>query len=188
MTSPGGRSTNTARCAECGFVYEGLPPADVPAAIRAFAKRYRAPLSRFLPGEDGDSLVRQRPAAGTWSALEYAAHVRDVFAAYDRWIHQCLDEERPVLEGPAPDEAAKLRRYNENDPGAVADALAANAERLAATVESVPDGGWDRVGLRRDEERSILFTARRAVHEGNHHLLDIGRGLRAVRDQRKAAT
>ena len=110
-----------ARCEECGFDYEALGPADIPASIRAFARRSRAPLSRFLPGEDGD-------------------------------------------------------------------ALAANAERLAATVESVPEGGWDRVGLRRDEERSVLVTARRAVHEGSHHLLDIGRGLRAVRDQRKATS
>jgi hypothetical protein len=176
------------RCEECGFDYEGLSPADIPAAIRSFPKRYRAPLSRFLPGEDGDSLVRQRPAPDTWSALEYAAHVRDVFAWYDGWINQCLTEHRPALEGPGRDEAAELRRYNEDDPVAVADALGANAERLAASVEAVPEDGWDRVGLRRDEERSVLFTARRAVHEGSHHLLDIGRGLRAVRDQRKATS
>ena len=176
------------RCDECGFVYDDLAPGEIPAAIRAFAKRYRAPLTRFLPGEDGDSLVRERPAAATWSPLEYAAHVRDVFASYHGWITQCVTEERPVLEGPGPDEAAELRRYNEDDPVVVADALAANAERLASTVESVPDDGWDRIGLRRDEERTVLFSARRAVHEGSHHLLDIGRGLRAARDRRKAST
>lgn len=174
-------------CDECGFSYDAVAPADIPAAIRAFGKRYRAPLSRFLPGEDGDSLVRQRPDPSTWSALEYAAHVRDVFGSYATWITQTLTEDRPVLEGRNPDDLAAERRYNEDDPVAVADALAANAERLAATVEAVPEDGWDRVGLRRDEERSVLFTARRAVHEGNHHLLDVGRGLRAVRDERKAA-
>ena len=177
-----------AGCDECGFVYGDLAPADIPAAIRTFARRYRAPLSRFLPGEDGDSLLRQRPAPQTWSALEYAAHVRDVFAWYDGWIKQCLAEDRPVLEGPGRDEAAVERGYNEDDPAAVAEALAANAEQLASTVESVPDDGWDRIGLRRDEERSVLFTSRRAVHEGSHHLLDIGRGLRAVREQRKPST
>lgn len=175
-------------CDECGFDYDALEPADVPAALRSFAKRYRAPLSRFLPGEDGDSLVRQRPAPDTWSALEYAAHVRDVFENYDRWIRQILDEDRPTLEGPPPDELAVERRYNDDDPAAVAEAVAANAERLASTVEAVPADAWDRVGLRRDEERSVRLHARRAVHEGSHHLLDIGRGLRAVRDQRKAAT
>ena len=175
-------------CGECGFVYDDLAPADIPDAIRSFAKRYRAPLTRFLPGEDGDSLLRQRPAPDTWSALEYAAHVRDVFAWYDGWIRQCLAEDRPVLEGPGRDEAAVERRYNEDDPVVVAEAVAANAERLASTVESVPDDGWERTGVRGDEERSVLFTSRRAVHEGSHHLLDIGRGLRAVRGQRKAST
>lgn len=174
-------------CDECGFDYDALHPGDAPAAIRGFAKRYRAPLTRFLPGEDGDSLVRQRPAPETWSALEYAAHVRDVFEAYDRWIRQILADDRPILEGPGPDDLAVLRRYGEDDRAAVAEALAANAERLAATVAAVPVDGWGRVGLRRDEERSVLLHARRAVHEGSHHLLDIGRGMRSVRDKRKAA-
>lgn len=173
-------------CDECGFVDEDLAAADIPAAVRAFAKRYRAPLSRFLPGEDGDALVRQRPEPATWSALEYAAHVRDVLGNYGRWIELTLAEDHPVLEGPGPDELAALRHYNADDPAAVTDALAANAERLATVIEAVPDDGWDRVGLRGDEERSIIFSARRAVHEGGHHLLDIGRGMRTVRDRRKA--
>lgn len=175
-------------CEECGFDYEALDPADAPATIRSFAKRYRAPLTRFLRDEDGDALVRQRPAPEVWSALEYAAHVRDVFESCDRWIRQILDEDRPVLDGPGHAELAVERRYGEDDPVAVVDALAANAEQLAATVEAVPAEGWDRVGVRRDEERSVRLYARRAAHEGSHHLLDIGRGLRAVRDQRKAAT
>ena len=174
-------------CEECGFDYESLGPAEIPAAIRAFAKRYRAPLSRFLPGEDGDAIVRERPDPDTWSALEYAAHVRDVFARYDDWIHQCLDKDRPVLTGAPPDELAAERRYNDDDPLAVADALAENAERLAATVEAVPEDGWGRVGLRRDEEWTVLYMSWRAVHEGSHHLLDIGRGMRAVRDRRRAS-
>ncbi len=174
-----------ANCEECGFAYTDLAPADVPAAIRAFARRFRAPLTRFLPGEDSDALVRRRPAPETWSALEYAAHVRDVFGNYERWVRQTLAEDRPVLEGPGPDAQAAAGNYNALDPVAVADELAANAERLAATFEAVPDDGWDRVGLRRDEERSVLFSARRAVHEGNHHLLDIGRGMRALREQAK---
>ena len=176
------------RCEECGFDYDAIDPAEIPVSLRSFAKRYRAPLSRFLPGEDGDSVVRQRPAPEVWSALEYAAHVRDVFANYDRWIGQCLTEDGPALEGPGPDELAATGRYNEEDPAVVADAVGANAERLAATVEAVPGDGWDRAGVRRGEERSVLLMARRAVHEGSHHLLDIGRGLRAVREQRKAAT
>ncbi len=173
-------------CSECGFSDQSVTMTDAVAALRGFGRRYRAPLTRFLPGEDGDALLRERPAEGVWSALEYAAHVRDVFAWYDERVRRSLAEEQPVVEGPGPDEAAELGRYNEQDPQAVADALAANAERLAATLEQVPPEAWDRVHLRFGQPRSVLFTARRAVHEGNHHLLDIGRGLRAVREQRQA--
>lgn len=174
------------KCDECGFEYESLAAAEAPAAIAAFARRYRAPLTRFLPGEDGDALLRQRPDPSTWSALEYAAHVRDVFARYDGWIQRCLEEDLPVLGGAPPDELAADGRYNEDDPVEVAQALATNAERLAATVAAVPEAGWDRTGRRRDEELTVLFMTRRVVHEGGHHLLDIGRVLRAARDQRKA--
>ncbi len=178
--------TETNHCDECGFDDENVTPADVVEALRKFGRRYRAPLTRFLPGEDGETVVRTRPLPEVWSALEYACHVRDVFDWYDERVRASLVEDRPSYDGPDPDEAAAHGRYNEQDPVAVADALGINAERLAATFESVPDDGWDRVHLRRGHERSVLFTARRAVHEGNHHLLDIGRGLRTVREATKS--
>lgn len=171
------------QCAECGYSDDAVTPADAVEALRKFGRRYRAPLTRFLPGEDGDALLRARPAPEVWSALEYAAHVRDVFDWYDRWVRETLAEDRPVLEGIGRDEAVKEYRYNEQDPVAVADELAANAERLAATFETVPEDAWDRVGVRRGEERTVRLFAQRAVHEGNHHLLDIGRRLRAVRER-----
>jgi glycine/D-amino acid oxidase-like deaminating enzyme len=173
-------------CSECGFSEESVTMADAVAALRKFGRRYQAPLTRFLSGEDGDALLRQRPAPGVWSALEYAAHVRDVYAWYDERVRRSLAEDRPVIEGPGPDEAAEAGRYNELDPKTVTQELAANAERLAATLEVVPEESWERVHVRFGAERSVLFTARRAVHEGNHHLLDIGRGLRAVREQGQA--
>ncbi len=169
------------RCEECGFEGDELSPAQAVAALRRFPKRYRAPLTRLLPGEDG-SVLRRRPAVATWSALEYAAHVRDVFGADVSRVRRTLDEQRPTFDDPGPDELAEARRYNEQDPVIVADELEANAEALASALEAVPDDGWDRVGIRYGEERSVLATARAAVHEGNHHLLDMGRSLRAARD------
>ncbi len=165
-------------CADCGFVYAEIGPAEAPDKLRGFARRYRAPLTRFLPGEDGDTLVRRRPEPGTWSALEYAAHVRDMFAAFDRRVTW------QVAGYSIPDKAVagEPAVVAELDRVAVADELAANAERLATSLEAVPTEGWHEEG---HEERSVLATARRAVHEGNHHLLDIGRVLRAVREQSK---
>ncbi len=173
-------------CPECGLDYESMPVAEAIAAIRGLPRRYRAPLTRLLPGED-DSVLRARPAPDTWSALEYAAHVRDVLGWYEGWVRRVLAEERPVLEGIDRDEAVVQHRYNEQDPVTVADDLAARAEALATTLEAVPDDAWDRIGVRHGEERSIATHARQAVHEGSHHLLDIGRGLRAVRERARAA-
>ena len=174
-------------CGECGFSDESLGPVEVVAALRTFGRRYTAPLTRFLPGEDGDALLRQRPAPGVWSALEYAAHVRDVFAWYDERVRRSLTEDQPSVSGPDQDAAAEAGRYNELNPETVVAELAANAQKLADTFESLPAEAWDRVHLRRGQPRTVLFSARRAVHEGNHHLLDIGRGLRTVREQWKAA-
>ena len=173
-------------CSECGLDYESMPVAEAITAIRGLPRRYRAPLTRLLPGED-DSVLRARPVPDTWSALEYAAHVRDVLGWYDGWVRRILAEDWPTLEGIAPDEAVVENQYNEQDPATVADELAANAEALATTLETVPEDGWDRVGVRRGEERSIALHARRAAHEGSHHLLDIGRGLRALREQARSA-
>ncbi len=64
------------RCDECGFDYEALAVADAVDELRRLGRRYRAPLTRFLADEDGDALVRAHPLPGTWSALEYACHVR----------------------------------------------------------------------------------------------------------------
>jgi hypothetical protein len=174
------------RCDECGFDRGSVAPADAAAAIRAFPRRYRAPLTRFLPGEDGDAVLRRKPDVATWSALEYACHVRDVFDVYVARVRRTLAEDTPTFEPMARDERAVRDRYNEQDPVAVADELAANAERLAAVLDGVADADWDRTAIQSYPEpapRPLSWLARHVVHEGNHHLLDIGRVLRAVRER-----
>jgi S-DNA-T family DNA segregation ATPase FtsK/SpoIIIE len=171
-------------CEECGFDGDSLSPADTTPSLRAFARRYRAPLTRFLPGEDGDAIVRQRPDASTWSALEYACHVRDVFDVYSERVQRTLTEDTPTFESMGRDERAQRDRYNEQDPGAVADQLAANAERLAGLLDDVDADDWERTAVNPYPEpapRTLLWMARHVVHEGSHHLLDVGRGLRSVR-------
>jgi hypothetical protein len=173
-------------CEECGFDSDSVSSADADTTIRSFGRRYRAPLTRFLPGEDGDALLRLRPAASTWSALEYACHVRDVFDLYDTRIRRVVDEDTPSFESMGRDERAVRERYNEQHAPTVADELATNAERLATTVAGLQHGDWERTGVNPYPEpapRTALWMVRNVVHEANHHLLDIGRGLRAVRER-----
>jgi hypothetical protein len=168
-------------CSECGFDYDACAPATTPTALRGFGRRYRVPLVRGLPGEDLDVLLRMRPDPQTWSALEYACHTRDSFALYEHRTDVVLAEDRPLLPRMRRDEVVVERDYNSQNPAAVAEELAVAAEALAARLESVPPQAWVRVGVRDNLEMSIDWMGRNAVHEGTHHLVDVGRSLRAAR-------
>ena len=71
----------------------------------------------------------------------------------------------------------------------MADGLAERAEKLAAMVESTEDASaWARTAEwdKREGDFTALYFVRNAVHEGHHHLLDVGRVLRHVREAAKA--
>jgi hypothetical protein len=169
------------RCPECAFDPNGFGAADLPAAVAGLGRRYQAPLTRFLPGED-ESILVARPLPGVWSALAYACHVRDVLAVFDGRIALMLGEENPALPWWDHEAAVEADAYEKQPPGEVAAAIAANAAALSATLAAVPDEGWDRTGTRRDGELfTVLGAGRFALHEGTHHLLDVGRVMRAAR-------
>ncbi|MGH9209899.1 MAG: DinB family protein [Acidimicrobiales bacterium] len=171
-------------CDECGFDYDSLTDAEAVEALRGFARRYRAPLSRGLPGESLDDLLRAHPLPGVWSALEYACHVRDVFAVQRERVALAQRQDLPDFVPMRRDERVAEERYNEQDPAAIADALATNAEDFAAALEALTADQWSRRGVYHypePAERDVAWIARHTVHEGRHHLLDIGRVLRAAR-------
>ncbi len=171
-------------CSECGFTYESLSPADAPGALRAFGARYRIPLTRGLKGEDLDAILRAHPLDGTWSALEYACHVRDVFAVQRARLTRARVEDGFTPEPMRRDERVIEERYNEQDPVTVAGDLAANADTLAADVEALSESEWSRTMTYvypEPAERTLTWVVQHTVHEGEHHLLDVGRVLRAAR-------
>jgi S-DNA-T family DNA segregation ATPase FtsK/SpoIIIE len=74
--------------------------------------------------------------------------------------------------------------YNEQDPATVADDVTANADAVAEYVETFDRSDWERTmtyNFPTREERPLTWVVRHTVHEGEHHLLDIGRVLRAAR-------
>jgi DinB superfamily len=169
------------RCPECAFDPNGVSAAELPAAISGLGRRYQAPLTRFLAGED-ESILLARPLPGVWSALAYACHVRDVLAVFDGRIARMLAEDNPDLGWWDHEAAVEADAYEKQPPREVAAALAANAAALSATLAVVPDQGWDRTATRRGGEVfTVLGAGRFALHDGTHHLLDLGRVLRAAR-------
>jgi hypothetical protein len=69
----------------------------------------------------------------------------------------------------------------------VARQLSANAERMAAKVETIVPGQWDRTVVVGTEKMTALAIVRKVAHQGAHHLLDVGRSLRSVRDRLRSS-
>src|SRR5262245_37719360 len=76
-------------CDECGFDY------DLPDHISVLARlgRQAAEYPLVLAADR----VRRRPDPDTWSALEYACHVRDVLSIQCDRIMQTLVEDHPTF-------------------------------------------------------------------------------------------
>jgi hypothetical protein len=169
------------RCAECAFDPGAVGPGELAEKLAGLGRRYTAPLTRLLPGET-DDLLRAHPVEGTWSALAYACHVRDVLDLFHQRIRSMLTEDNPTLGWWDHEAAVELDGYDSDDPAAVAAAVGEHATALAGTLAAVTGDAWDRTGVRgASEVFTVLGAARYALHEANHHLLDIGRVLRAAR-------
>jgi hypothetical protein len=166
-----------APCDECGFSDANE------SRLGSYGARYEKPLTRFLPGEDPDVVLRTRPEPGVWSALEYTAHVRDVFDFYRDRVERALTEDRPQYGPLDPDVVAEERRYNEEDPAQTIAGLAEAERAFVDLLDGLDDARWERVGIGIDgDERTVRVLSRRAEHDAHHHMLDVGRVLRRVRE------
>src|SRR3954454_15989399 len=85
-------------CPECGFDAQQFPRERVGTMIRDNAGEWQ----RVLARPD----VRDRPDDVTWSPLEYACHVRDVFRLYDERLRLMLAEDDPLYPNWDQDETA----------------------------------------------------------------------------------
>jgi uncharacterized damage-inducible protein DinB len=158
-------------CRSCDVAYSSVDVAAAVAGIRsvpdAVASRVAA-----LPGP----ALRRRPEPGVWSVLEYAAHVRDVYATFLIRLHRARTEDHPTLDPMFGDLRAERLRYNDLAADAVLHELALAASGFCEEVADTADDEWER-RVRRlpGEDRTALWLVRHAMHEGVHHVRDIER-------------
>jgi hypothetical protein len=158
------------RCGECGFEASSFDRAETGTLVRAVAAQW----VDFL--RDPPPSLTERPDDSTWSPLEYAGHVRDVFALYDERLRLMLTEDDPHYENWDQDVAAVEQRYDEQDPAEVATAIERDAARVADRFDSVAGDQWSRTGNRSDGARFTVETfARYFIHDPIHHLWDVDR-------------
>lgn len=161
-------------CEECSFDWD-LAIDGVLRTLESLPRGYRSRLDRFRRAPD-PAMTRRRPSPGVWSALEYAAHVRDVLAFYSDRIDRVLNEERPQLTAVDFSSMPERRGYLEEDPAVIVDEIAGSAGVIEERLRSLSPAQWARVGIGMDgDERTVLVLARRLAHDGQHHLLDLDR-------------
>ncbi|WP_066522181.1 DinB family protein [Curtobacterium ammoniigenes] len=154
------------RCAQCGYDGREVGFRAVPGLILANASAWPTEMER--PD------VRARPDDRTWSPLEYAAHVRDVYRIFGDRLALMLHEDGPSFPNWDQDATAIEARYGEQDPGEVVRDLGEAAHTLAAAFDDVPDNALGRVGFRSDGAAFTVETlARYMLHDPIHHLWDV---------------
>ncbi len=167
-------------CPECGFDYGTVSPRDASGAIRTFPRRYRSVLTSFEDDEDLEEIIRQRPAADVWSALEYTAHVAQTIDLMAPNLRQIITEDNPFLYTFDPDTQVEEQSYNNWTLLQALGELESACADMSMAIEYVPSSEWNRVGTFDSGEREAIDVARDAVHEGAHHLRDIKRNLSAM--------
>ena len=177
------------QCDGCGFVFDDVPVRDIAERVRSFGPRYGTAL-RAHSGPDGERQLRQRPAAETWSAVEYACHIRDVLLAQRERIMRVLFEDCPTFPLMHRDERVAVSGYAE-EAGTEAAAELEVASNLASRVfASLRDEHWQRrciYPFPTPTERTLAWLGRQTVHEGEHHLMDLNSALGLARRPGPAA-
>ncbi len=173
----GGLSVDHEQCAACDFDGSQYESAQLLDAIRDLGPQW----IRLLL-DAGDEL-RQRPAPETWSALEYAAHSRDVTALHVFGVEQALTVDEPTFPEIAGTELVQSAsaRYAAQDPDAVGGELESQAGKLADLAQESAPSSWSRgitIGDSRSDVRGLL---EHALHDSHHHLVDVKDGLAVLR-------
>lgn len=91
--------------------------------------------------------LRNVPAPGVFSPIQYGAHVRDIQRVYGDRIVLMLQERNPVFPQFDPDEAA-WKAFNELEVEALADQIHEHAQRLADILAALEPDDWSRTMVR----------------------------------------
>ncbi|NNF53446.1 MAG: DinB family protein [Acidimicrobiales bacterium] len=118
--------------------------------------------------------VHARPTPSTWSPLEYACHVRDVFTLFSQRLELMLNTDDPLFANWDPNVTALESNYHLTDPDQVAAEILEAGNDIAAKFAALEPDQWERPGRRSDGASfSVLTFARYEVHDPLHHLWDV---------------
>jgi hypothetical protein len=154
-------------CPECGFDASAVSVSDVPDVVRAAVEA----LSAALGHRDADV----RPEPGTWSALEYACHSRDVCRIFDARLEQMLTVPDPLFANWDQDATAVQDRYWAQQPIVVSAELEAAMTAVTQRFAAVTPDQYARPGRRSNGSKfSVETLGQYFAHDLVHHAHDVG--------------
>jgi hypothetical protein len=155
-------------CPECNFDASSFGRHEIAPMIRENADAWPELLNR----DD----VRERPRESTWSPLEYAAHVRDIYRVFRTRVMVMRAEIDPEFANFSGDDSATSGRYNEQDPQVVAREIVEAGHAIADDFEAVTAQEWDRTGRRSDGKVfTVESLGKYLLHDVVHHANDVQR-------------
>ena len=159
------------RCEECGFDGADVWPEQAADFLDGLGAEWQRRTDDLT-----EEQLRNRPAEGVWSPLEYAAHSRDVTAMVG-WAMREVLAGRTLPEGPPidVDDVAEQARYSELDPATVIEELTSNAKRVARHAREARPTDWFRSAPVDGKPTIALDALRHVVHDATHHLMDVDR-------------
>lgn len=117
-----------------------------------------------------DDVLRKKPAPDKWSAMEVAAHLRDVERLWADRIVKAAFSDRPTLFMVKVDELAAKNRYNAQDLGAALKEFARLREDNLRLLRALPPSHWKRAAIHptRGEMTIERFVEIMVGHDQGH--------------------
>ncbi len=169
-------------CPECQFDPTSVVDSEIADLFAKFAKRYPIPLTRILPS-DTPAILITRPEPTTWSAQEYVGHAAQCFEETASWITTLQAGGAAQFTASDVDAAVLEAAFNDKTAAELAQRVTSAATQTAESIRTLRTEDFNRevgFGEWKLPFRMLLVAQ---VHEGHHHLLDVGRVLRSARTQ-----
>ena len=117
-----------------------------------------------------DEVLRRRDAAGKWSIIENAAHMRDIERVYQERFARIPFSEKPAFWMLDNDRAAAQLKYGESDPAVVAKEFKRLREDTLSLLRALPHAAWQRTGMhpKRGELTLEALAGVLAGHDDSH--------------------
>lgn len=156
------------RCPDCQYDYGTLNCLDAPSVLRREARVLAETLTT----------AQQRPSIpdGTWTAVQYAGHVRDVLVVTRERTLNARHENGVEVVPMGRDERVAWGEYENLTLAGAAGEVVLVADWLAHTWERLSASEWTRTVLYNYPEprtRRLSWVATHTVHEVVHHRGDI---------------